>query len=63
MGSTFELTVVANNEDIGYINLQEAIAEIKRIENLISSWDPDSETSYINRNAGVKPEKVCLELY
>ena len=63
MGSTFELTVVANNEDIGYINLQEAIAEIKRIENLISSWDPDSETSEINRNAGVKPVKVSLELY
>ncbi|MGB5430432.1 MAG: FAD:protein FMN transferase, partial [Eudoraea sp.] len=39
MGSPFELTVVAQNEEIGYINLEEAIAEVKRIEKLISSWD------------------------
>lgn len=63
MGSSFDLTVVVNNEDIGYINLQEAIAEVRRIEKLISSWDPESETSEINRNAGVKPVKVSLELY
>ncbi len=63
MGSSFELTVVAHNEDIGYINLEEAIAEVRRIENLISSWDPESETSEINRNAGVKPVKVSLELF
>ncbi len=63
MGSSFELTVVANNEEIGYINLEEAIAEVRRIEKLISSWDPESETSEINRNAGVKPVKVSLELF
>lgn len=63
MGSSFELTVVANNEDIGYINLEEAIAEVRRIEKIISSWDTESETSEINRNAGVKPVKVSLELF
>ncbi|MBT8180540.1 MAG: FAD:protein FMN transferase [Eudoraea sp.] len=63
MGSSFDLTVVVNNEDIGYINLEEAIAEVRRIEKLISSWDPESETSEINRNAGVKPVKVSLELF
>lgn len=63
MGSPFELTVVAQNEEIGYINLQEAIAEVKRVEKLISSWDPESETSEINRNAGLKPVKVSYELY
>ncbi len=63
MGSPFELTVVAQNEEIGYINLEEAIAEVKRIEKLISSWDPDSETSEINKNAGIKPVKVSFELY
>jgi len=63
MGSSFELTVVVNNEDIGYINLEEAIAEVRRVEKLISSWDPESETSEINRNAGVKPVKVSLELF
>ncbi|PKA97148.1 thiamine biosynthesis lipoprotein [Flavobacteriaceae bacterium MAR_2009_75] len=63
MGSRFDITVVANNEDIGYINIDEATAEIKRIEKLISAWDPDSETSLINKNAGVKPVVVSSELF
>ena len=35
---------------------------MKRIENLISSWKPTSQTSAINRNAGIKPLKVDDEL-
>lgn len=63
MGSRFDITVVTLNEDIGYINIEEAIAEIKRIEKMISSWDETSETSLINKNAGIKPVKVSLELF
>ena len=63
MGNRFDITVVAVNEEIGYINIDEAISEITRIEKLISSWDPGSETSMINKNAGIKPVKVSLELY
>ena len=63
MGSRFDITVVAQNEEIGYINIEEAIAEITRIEKLISSWDPDSETSLINKNAGIRPVKVSDELF
>lgn len=63
MGSLFEITVVAQSEEIGYINIEEAAAEVERIEKLISSWDPESETSAINKNAGIKPVKVSLELY
>ncbi|PIF01512.1 MAG: thiamine biosynthesis protein ApbE [Maribacter sp.] len=63
MGSRFDITVVAVNEEIGYINIDEAIAEIRRIEKMISSWDPDSETTLINKNAGIKPVKVSIELY
>ncbi len=63
MGSPFEITVVSVNEDLGYINIQEAIGEINRIEKLISSWDSESETSLINRNAGIKPVKVSTELF
>ncbi|NRA12031.1 MAG: FAD:protein FMN transferase, partial [Crocinitomicaceae bacterium] len=37
--------------------------EVVRIESLISSWDPNSETSAINNNAGIKPTKVSYELY
>ncbi|TAI49472.1 FAD:protein FMN transferase [Flagellimonas allohymeniacidonis] len=63
MGTRFEITVVAPNEDIGYINIDEAVSEIKRIEKIISSWDETSETSLINKNAGIQPVKVCPELY
>lgn len=63
MGTRFEITVVAPNEDIGYINIDEAVSEVKRIEKIISSWDENSETSLINKNAGIKPVKVCPELF
>lgn len=63
MGSRFDITVVALNEELGYINIEEAIAEITRIEKIISSWDKDSETSLINKNAGIKPVKVSYELF
>lgn len=63
MGSPFEITVVAPNEDIGYINIQEAVDEVRRIERMISSWDPESETSLINENAGVQPVRVSQELF
>lgn len=63
MGTRFEITVVAPNEEIGYINIDLAVSEIERIEKIISSWDKDSETSLINQNAGIKPVKVSPELF
>lgn len=63
MGTSFEISVVAASEQIGYINIDEAVSEIKRIEAMISSWDPDSETSKVNRNAGIRPVPVSMELF
>ncbi len=63
MGTRFEITVVAPNEEIGYINIDEAVSEIQRIEKIISSWDESSETSLVNKNAGIKPVKVSPELF
>ncbi len=63
MGSRFDITVVAANEELGYINIDEAVAEITRIEKMISAWDADSETSLINKNAGIRPIKVSEELF
>lgn len=63
MGSRFELVAVHENEEIRSEAINNAIMEIKRIESLISSWNPDSETSDINRNAGIKPVKISLELF
>ncbi len=63
MGSRFDITVVANTqkEAGGFIDM--AVSEITRIENLISSWDSNSQTSQINKNAGIKSVKVDKELY
>lgn len=63
MGSRFDISVVANDTltATNYINL--AVEEISRIERLISSWDENSQTSEIIRNAGIKPVKVDKELF
>ncbi|MCF6212844.1 MAG: FAD:protein FMN transferase [Flavobacteriaceae bacterium] len=63
MGSGFEIIVLANNQKQGDVYIDVAVAEIKRIENIISSWSPTSETSEINRNAGIRPVKVSVELF
>lgn len=63
MGSRFDLTVVAENETQGNNHIDSTITEIKRIERLISSWDADSQTSMINKNAGIAPVKVDSELF
>jgi len=63
MGSSFEITVVENDKLTADKYIQTAIDEIKRIENVISSWDPQSETSEVNRNAGIRPVKVSKELF
>lgn len=63
MGSRFEITVVAENQEKadGYMDL--AVSEISRIEKLISSWDPTSQTSAINKAAGSNAVKVDPELF
>jgi thiamine biosynthesis lipoprotein len=63
MGSSFEITVVAEDEDFAKESLAIAKKEIIRIENLISSWDQKSETSRININAGIAAVEVSKELF
>lgn len=62
MGTRFEITLVSTQEAANqYLNA--AQGEIERIERLISSWDANSQTAEINRQAGMKPVKVAKELY
>ena len=63
MGSRFDITLVADDSISANAYIDEAIIEIQRIERLISSWDPASQTSAINNNAGIRPVKVAKELY
>ena len=62
MGSRFDITMVASDSITANTYIDDAVAEIKRIETLISSWNPDSQTSLINKNAGIKPVVVDQEL-
>ncbi|GAB4159118.1 MAG: FAD:protein FMN transferase [Winogradskyella sp.] len=63
MGSRFDITVVAKDSLESETFIKMAIDEIERIENLISSWDENSQTSKINRYSGIKPVEVDLELF
>ncbi|MGB5553165.1 MAG: FAD:protein FMN transferase [Flavobacteriaceae bacterium] len=63
MGSRFDITVVGKDSASANIHIESAIAEITRIERLISSWDPNSQTSEVNHNAGIGPVKVDKELF
>ena len=63
MGSRFEITAVSSNESKAREAIQQGINEIKRIEKLISSWDENSQTSAIRKNAGIRPVKVDQELF
>ena len=63
MGSRYDITVVAQNDTEGNQFIDVAVSEISRIEKMISSWDPKSETSEIIKNAGIKPVKVDKELF
>lgn len=63
MGSRFDISVVANTQEAGDIYIDLAVTEIARIENLISSWDVNSQTSKIIKNAGIAPVIVDKELF
>ncbi len=63
MGSTFDLTIVADNSAEAKLLIASAIAEIDRIERLISSWNNTSETALVNQMAGQKAVKVSKELF
>lgn len=58
MGSRFEITAIHEDKEIANDAVIAAIDEISSIESLISSWSATSQTSLINKNAGIHPVKV-----
>lgn len=63
MGTRFEISATADDVKTARKAVEAGIVEIQRIEDLISSWKADSQTSDINRNAGIAPVKVDSELF
>ena len=63
MGGRFDITIVTQDSLSSEKNIDEVIAEITRIENLISDWKLDSQVSEVNQNAGIRPVKVDREVF
>ena len=63
MGNRFEISVVGNDPVWADNCIDTAVAEISRVEKLLSAFNDDSLINEINRNAGIKPVKVNTEIY
>lgn len=63
MGNRFELSVVHADEAWAQARIEEGIAEIRRIEKLLTTFRDDSQTQLINQNAGIRPVMVDAEVF
>jgi thiamine biosynthesis lipoprotein len=63
MGGRFDISIVDKDSLSAEQNIDAVIAEITRIEYLISDWKPNTQVSEINRNAGIQPVKVDREVF
>lgn len=63
MGGRFDITIVAKDAVTAENNIDTVIAEVARIENLISDWIPATQVSQVNKNAGIGPVKVDKEVF
>ncbi|MGY4386466.1 thiamine biosynthesis lipoprotein [Pedobacter sp. UYP24] len=62
MGNRFEFTAICAYVNFGNKAIDAGIAEIKRIEELFSTFKDTSQVSEINRFAGIKPVEVDQEV-
>jgi thiamine biosynthesis lipoprotein len=61
MGTLVAITAVAGNEAVAQAAATAGFAEIRRLEELLSTWIPTSELSQVNAAAGVKTVHVSTE--
>jgi thiamine biosynthesis lipoprotein len=63
MGNHFEISVVARDEAWADECIGAGVAEIQRIERLLTTYSDESETNRINRQAGIAPVRVSQETF
>lgn len=63
MGNRFEITVVTDDALHAEECINAAVAEIQRIEKLLTTFNEESQTAAINRNAGIGPVQVDSEVF
>ena len=63
MGNRFAITAVSCYEEKANEAIEKAIDEIKRIEQLLTTFNDSSQANCINKNAGIAPVKVDAEVF
>ncbi|MBB3057139.1 FAD:protein FMN transferase [Mucilaginibacter gotjawali] len=63
MADQFEISVVGSNPQWADERIDDAVAEINRVEKLLSTFSDDSTINEINRNAGLKAVKADPEIF
>lgn len=63
MGNRFEISVVAADESWAAARIREAVEEIQRIEQLLTTYNDSSQTNRVNAMAGISPVKVDREVF
>jgi thiamine biosynthesis lipoprotein len=61
MGTLVKITALARSESVAQAAATAGFAEIRRLEELLSTWIPTSELSRVNAAAGVMPVQVSPE--
>jgi thiamine biosynthesis lipoprotein len=61
MGTLVKITAMARNESNAQAAATAGFDEIRRLEELLSTWIPTSELSRVNASAGLKPISVSQE--
>ena len=61
MGTLVKITAVARSESVAQAAVTAGFAEIRRLEDLLSTWIPTSELSRVNASAGIMPVHVSPE--
>src|SRR3989475_1272036 len=62
-GTLVEIPAVAPSDAIAQASLTAGFQEIRRLENLLSTWIETSELSRVNQAAGLKPVGVSAETF
>ncbi|HSC37059.1 MAG TPA: FAD:protein FMN transferase [Chitinophagaceae bacterium] len=63
MGNHFEISAVSHSEAWAHERIDAGVREIQRIEKLLTTFSDTSETSLINRQAGIAPVPVSRETF
>lgn len=63
MGNQFQFSAVSDDEDHALASIDAAIEEVRRIEQLLTTYDSKSQTNKINAAAGIEPVVVDREVF